>query len=229
MPSALQTRSNGPLGPKPGFSEDMKLLTRYTVASKRLQADPSAVFSDSRPLVFLLRHGQIQGHGTRRFIGQTEIPLDETGISQALFWKKAFKTIEFDQIFSSTLSRCFDTSNLICPGKPILSDPRLNEINLGTWEGHSFDHIQKTQAQAFKQRGKQVDSFRPPGGESFNDLYDRVSPFFNDLNKPLEKPLLVVTHSGVIRVILGHILGLEPDQWFTLKLGYSDLFLLETQ
>lgn len=150
-------------------------------------------------------------------------------MAQARFWSHAFQNTLFDPIFTSTLSRCQDTANLICPGKAIVNDPRLNEINLGTWEGFSFDHIQKTQAQAFEQRGRHMDSFRPPGGESFNDLYDRVFPFFDALDHPLEKPVLVVTHSGVIRVILAHILGLDPKQWFTLKLEYSELFLLETQ
>jgi alpha-ribazole phosphatase len=203
----------------------MKILNEFRPGSKPLQADPSKQFSNTRPCIFLLRHGQIQGHQTRRFIGQTDVPLDETGVSQALFWKNAFARVQFDQIYSSNLSRCRNTADLICPGKKICIDERLNEINMGTWDGESFDHIKKTSPQLFQQRGEQMDSFHPPKGESFNDLKTRVTPFFETLEHNL-RPTLVVTHSGVIRVMICHYLGMAPRQLFEVKLGYSHLFLL---
>jgi len=79
----------------------------------------------------------------------------------------------------------------------------------------------------FQKRGEAIESFRPPGGESFKDLYTRVSPFFEDLQQNLKKPCLVITHSGVIRVMICKYLGMDPDQLFKIKLGYSHLFLLE--
>jgi len=173
-----------------------------------------------------LRHGQIQGHQTRRFIGQTDVPLDETGMAQALFWKNNLAKVRFDQIYSSSLARCRDTAELICPGKKIRIDERLNEINLGTWDGHAFDHIQKTSPQLFLQRGERIDTFAPPKGESFNDLKTRVAPFFETLEHNLESPTLVVTHSGVIRVMICQYRGMSPRQLFAFKLGYSHLFLL---
>jgi probable phosphoglycerate mutase len=178
-------------------------------------------------VLFLLRHGQIQGHKTRRFIGRTDIPLDETGLAQALFWKKMFSHIRFDKIYTSGLLRCRNTADLISSGKEIRIDPRLNEIDLGTWDGKSFDSIKKTMPGLFQQRGKKIESFRPPGGESFNDLYNRVSPFFKALKKDLKIPTLVITHSGVIRVILCRYLGMDPGQLLKIKLEYGHLFLLE--
>jgi alpha-ribazole phosphatase len=205
----------------------MKLLNKYRPGSKRLQADPSVQFSNNRPWLYLLRHGQIQGHDRKRFIGQTDIPLDKTGQDQALFWKKSFAHIQFEKIYTSSLLRCQNTADLICPGKKIQVDIRLNEINLGTWDGKPFDHIQKTYPDLFEKRGKEIESFRPPGGESFNDLYNRVSPFFEAINQDLKKPCLVITHSGVIRVMVCKYLGMDPSQLFKIKLGYSHLFLLE--
>jgi len=204
----------------------MKILNRFRPGSKQLLKNPFKQCSITRPCIFLLRHGQIQGHKTKRFIGQTDIPLDETGVNQALFWKNAFAKIQFDQIYSSNLMRCRDTAALICPGKEISTDARLNEINMGTWDGKSFDHIRETSPDLFLQRGEQIDTFHPPEGESFNDLKTRVSPFFEDIGRNLTGPTLVITHSGVIRVMICHYLGMAPGQLLDVKLGYSHLFLL---
>ena len=202
----------------------MKILNEFKPGSKQLPA--SKQFSNTHPCIFLLRHGQIQGHETRRFIGQTDVPLDETGVTQALFWKNAFAEIQFDQIYSSNLVRCRDTAALICPGRKTRIYERLNEINMGTWDGESFDHIRGTYPDLFLQRGEKIDAFQPPKGESFNDLKTRVLPFFEDLSQNLKSPTLVVTHSGVIRVMICHYLGMAPGQLFKIKLGYSHLFIL---
>ena len=204
----------------------MLILNRFRPGSKPLQANPSKQFSNTHPCLFLLRHGQIQGHKTKRFIGQTDIPLDETGVAQALFWKNAFSQIRFDRVYSSTLVRCRDTAGLICPEREIRVDARLNEINMGTWDGKPFDHIKATLPDLFQQRGEQIESFKPPGGESFNDLYNRAAPFFETLAQNLLSPTLVITHSGVIRVMICRYLGMGPEQLMDVKLGYSHLFLL---
>ncbi|MBU0971808.1 MAG: histidine phosphatase family protein [Proteobacteria bacterium] len=205
----------------------MKLRNTYRPGSKRLQDVPSGQFSNNRPCLFLLRHGQIQGHETRSFIGQTDIALDETGKAQALFWKNALAHIRFGRIYSSALARCRDTADLVCPGKETTIDARLNEINMGTWDGVSFAHIRNTLPDLFDQRGLQMETFRPPGGESFNDLYNRVFPFFESLGKTLEAPTLVVTHAGVIRVMLCRYLGMDPGKLHEIKMGYGHLFVLE--
>ncbi|MCP3940675.1 MAG: histidine phosphatase family protein [Desulfobacteraceae bacterium] len=204
----------------------MKILNEFAPSSKLLQGNPSKQFSNECPGLFLLRHGQIRGHGTKHFIGRTDVALDEKGIAQALFWKNAFARIRFDRIYSSSLLRCKNTASLIHPTKKIHIDSRLNEIDMGTWDGKSFDHIRQTQPDLFQQRGEQIKNFRPPKGESFNDLYNRVSPFFETLTQTMESPTLVITHSGVIRIMLCHYLGRDIGQLLQIKLEYSHLFLL---
>jgi alpha-ribazole phosphatase len=204
----------------------MKILKEFRPGSTPPPVNSFKEFFNTRPCIFLLRHGQIQGHQTRSFIGRTDVPLDETGIAQALFWKNTLARIPFDKIYSSSLSRCRDTAGRICPEKKIRTDERLNEINMGTWDGHSFDHIQRTSPQQFLQRGERIDTFRPPQGESFKDLHTRAVPFFEALEHNLQSPTLVVTHSGVIRVMICHYRGMAPRQLFEIKLGYSHLFLL---
>ncbi len=142
-------------------------------------------------------------------------------------WKKNFSHILFDKIYTSSLLRCRDTADIISQGREICIDTRLNEIDLGTWDGKSFEHIKKTEPLLFQKRGKRIFTFRPPKGESFNDLLNRVFPFFEILKKEVKSPTLVITHSGVIRVIVCLTLGMDPEQLLKIKLEYGELFLLD--
>jgi len=173
-----------------------------------------------------LRHGRIQGAGEKRFIGSTDTDLDAGGISQARYWQNALSLLNIDTTYTSSLIRCRHTARIIAGDRTILPDPSLNEILLGQWDGRTFEEIKQQDPDGFKQRGEHLDTFRPPGGESFLDLQTRVLPFFNQC---LQKPgtPLFVTHAGVIRVILCHVTGLALKDLFQFRMAYGQLFVLE--
>ncbi len=234
----------------------MDMLRSYKPGSKKselqtLVKELSNLNSSENSLLFLLRHGQIKGYGTKRFIGQTDVSLDNQGKNQALQWHKAFASIRFSAVYSSSLKRCIDTAQLVCPQHDIHIDHRLNEINMGQWDGKTFAEIKKNIPKEFKKRGSQIYQFRPANGESFKDLSHRIFPFFNkieeqqarlkiktskeitDTSKICNKTcitgnkILVVTHAGVIRVLLCHILGMKPEALFDVKLEYGQLSVLK--
>lgn len=141
-------------------------------------------------------------------------------------WQKAFAGIDFTRVYSSCLDRCRQTAELACPGHDIIADPRLNEIDMGAWDGHPFDYIRQIRPQAFDERGRRIDTFRPPDGESFEDVSDRAFPLLEDLpTKPGSRTLLV-THAGVMRVLLCRIQGLPLKALFSIRLEYGQLFLI---
>ena len=196
-------------------------------------------YSQDDAFVFLLRHGQTCGSETKRFIGITDVDLDPTGILQASYWKQAFGPINLDAVYSSLLNRCDDTAQLIANGKKVIKTSALNEINMGSWDGQTFDRIKKDQPEEFKKRGRYIDTFKAPGGESFYDVSLRAIPFFNlctkdmgkgmgmGLEKDMGKKILIVTHAGVIRVILCHILKLKLKELFQIKLSFGQLFVFK--
>ncbi len=200
--------------------------------SNRLQADLSGRFSGSIPPgktvphanLFLLRHGQIEGHDIRRFIGQSDIPLDATGRQQAQAWQRPLASIPFGQIYTSALDRCRETVALACPDRNPIVDHRLNEIHLGNWDGQAFEQIKRSHPDLFEQRGRDIYGFRPPNGESFEDLFNRVAPFFDAL--PQTAPALVVTHAGVIRTMLCFWAGEKMVNLLNVKTRYGQLFVL---
>ena len=61
--------------------------------------------------------------------------------------------------------------------------------------------------EAYRQRGLDMAGFRPPDGESFLDLKKRVVPAFEAAVENSDSPVLVVTHAGVIRMLLCYILA----------------------
>jgi probable phosphoglycerate mutase len=97
---------------------------------------------------------------------------------------------------------------------------------MGSWEGLSMEETKRSFPKEYARRGSQLAGFRPPGGESFSDLRNRVVPLFEDLVRQEEGPILIAGHAGVNRVILCHILGVPLENIFRLGQDYGCCNLL---
>ncbi|MCP4022118.1 MAG: histidine phosphatase family protein [Desulfobacteraceae bacterium] len=205
----------------------MKILSAYKPELNLRQKNPLKRYSQVSDLVFLLRHGQIINNGgKKRYIGTTDARLDDTGILQAHYWQEVFSAIKIDAIYASSLSRCRHTARIIANEKSVVTDSALNEINMGDWDGRSFDRIKACDPVAFEKRGTAMDTFKPFGGESFLDVSSRVLPCFDKYSKKTGKKLFI-THAGVIRVLLCSILKKSLKDLFEIKMAYGQLFVLE--
>ncbi len=168
------------------------------------------------------------GTDHKRYIGTTDVALDFVGHGQADYWRQIFASIPLRSVYSSNLSRCVRTADGITSDQSVTGSAELNEINMGAWDGLLFDDVRSRYPEGFRQRGECMDIFRPPGGESFYDLSLRVLPFFHACIKQKRFPILMVTHAGVIRVILTHILGRPLKDLFQIRPGFGELFVLQT-
>jgi probable phosphoglycerate mutase len=81
--------------------------------------------------------------------------------------------------------------------------------------------IRRRFPEAYQQRGRELDTYRPPDGESFSDLGQRVIPFFEQIAEQNNNNILIVAHAGVNRVILCHILGMPLTNLFRLEIPYG--------
>jgi alpha-ribazole phosphatase len=133
-----------------------------------------------------------------------------------------------DAIASSDLVRCLETAQIIGAPRHLTprSRPELREIALGEWDGQSFAAIQRRDPQAFQERGSRIADHRPPGGESFRDLDGRIGPFFERLLQLSQSRTLVVTHAGVIRVLLCRLLGMPLENLFSIDVAYGTLSII---
>ena len=138
------------------------------------------------------------------------------GRRHAQYWREWLSEVPIAHIISSDLSRCMETARILCADRPIIVEPLagLREINLGGWEGLTFRRVKERWPEAFRQRGTEMARFRPPGGESFLDLQQRVVPVFEQAVDQAGGSLLMVAHAGVNRMILCHLLGMPPENLF---------------
>jgi probable phosphoglycerate mutase len=135
-----------------------------------------------------------------------------------------------DGIYCSDLNRCMETARIIA-ARSCLSPqalPKLREVCLGAWEGERFDAIRAADPQEFQRRGEHIADHRPPGGESFDDLLSRVWPVFTKLAAGSHRAVLMVTHAGVVRVLLCRLLGMPLKNLFRIKLGYGALTIIDS-
>lgn len=180
--------------------------------------------------ILLLRHGEVQRAGEgRHYFGQQDLPLSARGREQAAAWGEYMAAAGLQAIACSDLVRCRETARIIgkrCRLAPQVH-PELREIDLGEWDGQPFAAVRDRDPHSFQKRGAHIADHRPPGGESFRDLDDRVWPFFDALFHHPPGRILVVTHAGVIRVLLCRLLGIPLANLFTIGVAHGALSIVD--
>ncbi|RMH16112.1 MAG: histidine phosphatase family protein, partial [Gammaproteobacteria bacterium] len=113
--------------------------------------------------------------------------------------------------FSSPILRARTTAEVIAEanGAPLQMDARLQERDMGDWDGLWFDEIQRNHAELFAQWKADPTAFVPPGGESLYDLRDRLQQALAEwLEAYRGQTIAVVCHVGPLRVAICEALGL---------------------
>jgi alpha-ribazole phosphatase len=112
------------------------------------------------------------------------------------------------------------------PVPQVRVDAGLREINAGLWEGLSFEEAAARYPEEAAERERDPVGFRFPAGESFRDLRDRVLPAFSKIVGEDGGAMLVVSHLGVIRVLLCEFLYLPLEKLFSIGQAYGHVNLI---
>lgn len=157
----------------------------------------------SATCIHLLRHGEVAGGARLR--GRQDDPLTELGWRQM---RAAVAGISFDGVVTSPLRRCADFAWEFAgrTGVPLRLDERLQEVHFGDWEGRSYTELMAEDPIAVSRFFADPFQHPPPEGESLQAFCGRVLAAFAGLcNGESGECPLVVTHGGVIRVLLWHL------------------------
>ncbi len=159
----------------------------------------------------LIRHALTEWNVTGRFQGHTDIPLSEAGEKQARALGKHLGKVSdgVDLIYSSPLLRAAQTAHLIFPGRDILLDERLKELNFGLFEG--FTQLENEAHERWGWWFEDPFTREAPGGESYQNLRKRASAWMEAL--PEVPHVVAVTHSGAIQMLVSAVLGVEKPTW----------------
>lgn len=153
----------------------------------------------------LVRHGQTDWNVQGRYQGQSDIPLNETGLEQARQTAQKLNGHPFAAIFSSDLQRAVQTAAAVARDTdlPVQIDTRLREINQGEWEGHPPHEIKERYPEIWKQRVVDPGGVRPPGGETVNEVAERVKAALDDIAQRYpEEDVLIASHGLALATVI---------------------------
>ncbi len=164
--------------------------------------------------LYLIRHTRV-GVAPGICYGQTDVALADTFEAECEDVRKKLPQPQALRVYSSPLARCRRLAELLGNQK-IRFDARLLELNFGDWEMQKWDDIGLGSLNAWSEDAAFT---RCPNGESFLDQYHRAVAFWDDLMAAQDDdlPILIITHGGVIRALIAHLLDMPLAK--SLQLG----------
>lgn len=167
--------------------------------------------------IYFVRHGETDWNADRRLQGHADICLNATGRLQAARNGRVLKELLPElaglDFIASPLSRTRETMEIVrreigphCPDYRL--DARLKEVNYGHWEGFTWTELPDRDPEGYKARLLDPFNWRPRNGESYRDLMERISSWWESL----ETDAVVVSHGGVSRVLRGLLLDIHPNE-----------------
>lgn len=171
--------------------------------------------------LLLARHGRTEWNSRRVWQGHADIPLDDVGHEEARRLAAALADQSFACVVTSDLARAHATAEAVVAARParLIVDPRLREIDVGTWEGMTTAEIaaKLPDVAARLARGEDL----PRGGaETLEDLRTRCRAGLHDAFRAADGgDLLLVVHGGVIKMLVVELLGMPTANVSRLNTG----------
>lgn len=167
--------------------------------------------------IYITRHGQTNWNVEGKMQGSKNSDLTEQGKKEALNLGNSLKDIKIDYIYTSPLTRAYDTAVLIKGDRDISIGihENLKEMNFGIWEGMHNDDVLKDYADQHYKFWNEPHLYTSIGGETFDELIKRIKIILNDIkNQNKGESILLITHAIVIKAIYAIIKGYElKDFW----------------
>lgn len=178
--------------------------------------------------VLLVRHGVTDWHAEGRLLGQRDLPMNDEGQAQAARAADTLAQLSLADVVSSPLQRALATAEAVAAPHDIqvARDPRLRDLDVGKWSGMSYrDIADTTEYQDFL---ADPTSERIPAGESLLDVQSRAVAAVEQAlaDSPSGDAIAIVTHAGVIRVLLAHYLGSAPGNYHRIRVSPGSVSVL---
>lgn len=152
--------------------------------------------------------------------GQADVGVLPSFSNEADSVKQRLGDLEFAARWASPLGRCQRLASHLF-GEGFETDHRLMELNFGEWERRPWSELHQPSIDHW------MDNFvekAPPGGETFGDLSRRAHDFVGELSQRHQgESLALVTHAGVIRVLLAEALNMPLKSVFRFHLDFGGI------
>lgn len=180
----------------------------------------------------LSRHGETDFNVEKRLQGtRINHEINEHGKEQAALVAEKLKDYNFDHIFSSPLIRCKDTVEIIAKkhDNKIEFRKELEEVNLGIFSGMNAVEIEEKYPGKWRERVDSKYDFDHYDGESYESVdKTRIASFLKEIKeKYSSRTILIVTHMGIARLIIGSLLGLNGKEKMEINMPNSCIYFID--
>ena len=171
------------------------------------------------PHLIILRHGQSEWNLQNRFTGIADIDLTEVGKAEARRAGQIIKSFWIDAAFTSILRRAIHTLEIVLEelpqsGIPVTKAAELDERDYGDLQGLDKAAVAAKYGDAQVLIWRRSFEIAPPGGESLQDTYNRVIPYYQKNIAPLllgGKHILIVAHGNSLRALMMYLENISPE------------------
>jgi alpha-ribazole phosphatase len=156
--------------------------------------------------------------------GHSDIDVAVSFAQEAATTKEKIEHLTLDAVFSSPLQRCVKLAHALGL-ENITHDDRLKELHFGDWEMQAWDDLPR---EYFDEWAQNYAHMSPPNGETFGELQARGIAFIDEtLNQYHKGHVLVVTHGGMIRAMVAHVLNMQLKGLFRINVDYGSVTELD--
>lgn len=171
-------------------------------------------YTPPKTTLLVVRHGETEWNVERRFQGQFDSPLTDTGRAQAAALGQRLQNCPFDELIASDLGRARETAAIIAEqtGHVVQTDNRLRERGYGLLEGLTLPEIKTRHADVLAALYAGDPDYVIPDGESLREHYRRNVDFIEAyLARRAGSIAALVVHGGVLESIFRYVARLSLD------------------
>lgn len=161
-----------------------------------------------------VRHGEAEGNVKRNFHGFYNSSLTPNGREQIRRVAKRLKNVPIDVLYSSDLTRAFETAQAIAEGRElsVQIEERFREINGGEWEDVPWDDLPVKFSESYHDWLYEPYKLQMPGGESMAEFSSRLIRATVEIaEKHPSQTVCIATHGTAIRVLLCYFYGWQLE------------------
>jgi broad specificity phosphatase PhoE len=165
--------------------------------------------------IHIFRHGETEWNLEHRAQGSLDSKLTALGRMQAKDARVKIMNVSFDVAFTSTSERAFQTAEILLADQPTPIHPldKLKEIDMGIWEGMTYEEIQQRYPDEYHNFWNKPSCYKPLGGERFQELEQRAVTALDEITAEHSgKTILLISHAGFIKTLINNLLGRPIDE-----------------
>jgi len=180
--------------------------------------------------VYLMRHGEVENGGEKRYNGHIDVDITDKGIDQMRRLAGLLSSKNITAVYCSDLIRSLKGADIVSQSLGLTFTPlrELRERSVGAWEGLTAEEIKQRYPEEYMIWRSDLLNYRPPSGECLLDVKDRVLPVYKKkVASHPDQEIAMLLHGGVNRIILADALGLDLMNLFRIDQSFGALNIID--